>query len=145
MSWIITTASTSLIFPVSLAPSVQRAMIEIVVDFGEALQKAHQSTLTHRAGPDALQEPLEASSTSAHSHPALLYPNNANIGPPNSYVLPIRSYSSHSRLVPPLQQHCLASDSPVIYSLLRPHFTITLTNFQSLHRNDIRQTQQRGA
>ena len=116
-----------------------------VVDLDEALQKARQSTFTHRAAHDTLQEPSDATSTSALSIPAHLYPHNANTGSLNSYVLPIRSYCSHSRLVPPLQQHRSTSDLPVIYSLSRPHLTITLTNFEILHRNDIRQIQQKGA
>ena len=116
-----------------------------VFDFDEALQKARRSTLAHKAAHDTLREPLNTTSKSAHSIPAHLFPQNANTGPLNSYVLPIRSYCSHSRRVPPLQQHGLASDSPVIYSLLMPHLTITLTNFKLLHRNNIRQTQQKGA
>ena len=116
-----------------------------VVDFDEALQKARQSTLTHRAAHDTLQEPSDTTSTSAHSVSAHLYPHNANTGPLNSYVLPIRSYCPDSRLAPPLQQHCLASYSPVVYSLSDPHLTITLANFEPLRRNDIRQTQQKGA
>ena len=116
-----------------------------VVDFDKALQKVHQSTLTPRAAHDTLKEPSDTTSTSAHSFPAHLYPHNADTGPLNSYLLPIRSYCSRSRLVPSLEQHCFASYSPVIYSLLSPHLTITLTNFESLHRNDIRQTQQKGA
>ena len=91
-----------------------------VVDFDEALQKARQSTRTHRAAHDTLQEPSDTTSTAALSIPAQLYPHKAKISSLNSYVLPIRSYCSCSSLVPPLQQHRSASDLPVIYSLFRP-------------------------